>query len=115
MIPTGERTDFKLFEKLTKIGTQEFDTCFEINGNENLIHETILSDFEQDLEIALWQETGENKYNYLQIYIPPERDCIAVEPMSCNVNAFNNKDGLVVLNDKEIFYAEFGIKLHSKI
>lgn len=111
MIPTGERNEFRLFDDLSQINHQEFDTCFEVCGNSEQLHETVLKDPENDLEVVLWQEIGDNKYNYLQLYIPPARDCIAVEPMSCNVNAFNNGDGLVVLEDKEIFYGEFGIKL----
>ena len=38
-----------------------------------------------------------NKKNYLQVYTPPTKDCVAIEPMTCAPNAFNNKNGLQVL------------------
>ena len=38
-----------------------------------------------------------NKKNYLQVYTPPTGDCVAIEPMTCAPNAFNNKNGLQVL------------------
>lgn len=41
--------------------------------------------------------------SYLQIYTPPTRDCIAIEPMTCAPNAFNNKNGLQVLEPNEKF------------
>jgi len=41
--------------------------------------------------------------SYLQIYTPPTRDCIAIEPMTCAPNAFNNKNGLQVLEPREKF------------
>jgi aldose 1-epimerase len=41
--------------------------------------------------------TSKTKKNYLQVYTPPTRDCIAIEPMTCSPNSFNNKNGLQVL------------------
>ena len=38
-----------------------------------------------------------SKKNYLQVYTPPTKDCVAIEPMTCAPNAFNNKNGLQVL------------------
>lgn len=35
--------------------------------------------------------------NYLQLYTPPNRNSVAIEPMSCISNAFNNEIGLQTL------------------
>ncbi len=35
--------------------------------------------------------------SFLQVYTPPTRDSIAIEPMTCIGNSFNNKIGLLVL------------------
>jgi aldose 1-epimerase len=35
--------------------------------------------------------------SYLQVYTPPNRKSIAVEPMTCSPNCFNNKNGLLTL------------------
>ncbi len=47
--------------------------------------------------------TSISKKNYLQVYTPPTRDCIAIEPMTCSPNSFNNKNGLQILNPNEKF------------
>jgi len=36
--------------------------------------------------------------SFLQVYTPETRDCIAIEPMTCAPNSFNNKHGLQILN-----------------
>lgn len=54
-----------------------------------------------------------NKKNYLQVYTPPARDCIAIEPMTCAPNSFNNKNGLQVLEPNEKF--EWQIFLSYKL
>lgn len=44
-----------------------------------------------------------SKKNYLQVYMPPAKNCIAIEPMTCAPNAFNNKNGLLVLEPNAHF------------
>lgn len=36
-------------------------------------------------------------FPFFQVFTPPMRDSIALEPMTCNVNAFENGDGLVTV------------------
>lgn len=110
MIPTGGRVDFLSFSKLKPIGSSNLDTCFSVkNGLER--YTTELHDPESGTTIRLWQETGLGKYNYLMAYIPPNRKSIAIEPMTCNMNAFNNKEGLIVLEKDQHFEAELGVQL----
>ena len=110
MIPTGEILPFDQFSELTKINQVNLDTGFRIAGEEGFV-ETLLFDPESDVKIKVYQETGEKKYNFLQVYIPPSRDSIAVEPMTCNIDAFNNKDGLIVLELGEVFEGNYGVKV----
>lgn len=49
--------------------------------------------------------------DYLQLFIPPDRGSIAVEPMTCNVNAFNNGDGLRILKPDEYFESKVKVNL----
>lgn len=42
--------------------------------------------------------------SYLQVYTPPARKSIAIEPMICAPNSFNNKIGLLELKPKEKYY-----------
>jgi len=62
-------------------------------------------------KLNIWHEAGVNKYNYLVLYIPPDRKSIAVEPMTSSIDAFNNMDGLIVLKPKESWSASFGFSL----
>ena len=36
-------------------------------------------------------------FPYFQVFTPPHRSSVALEPMSCTVDAFNNGGGLVRL------------------
>jgi aldose 1-epimerase len=114
MIPTGKMVEFKKFKELKQIGKQEFDTGFVLKRNgKNNIARVILYDKNQDLAIIPWQQIGKEKYNYLQLYIPKDRKSIAVEPMSCMTNAFNNKNGLIILKPKEMFDASYGVVIQK--
>ncbi len=41
--------------------------------------------------------------SFLQLYTPPSRKAIAVEPMTCIADMFNNKEGLRILKPDESF------------
>jgi aldose 1-epimerase len=110
-IPMGFTEPYVIFNDLTPIGDLDLDTCLKISPDSNGRHITELYDPGQDLKLVLWQDTGKNKYNYLQIYTPPDRMSVAIEPMTCNIDAFNNHDGLIVLGKAQSFDAKYGIKL----
>jgi aldose 1-epimerase len=105
MLPSGEKEVFKDFNKLTKLNKTHFDTCFSI---ENSVEKAVSQIYnrKQNIGVSIWQETGKDKYNYLQIYTPPDRSCIAIEPMTCLPNAFNKtEDEFKVLTpDEEVNY-----------
>ena len=110
MIPTGEMVSFDSFSTPSKIGNMKFDTTIYL-GNRVEKVSTYIYDTEADVKINIWQDTGKKSYKYLQIYIPPHRRSIAVEPITCNVNAFNNNDGLIILKPGESFKASYGVVL----
>lgn len=110
MIPTGELKIESDFSGLEKIGQHNFNTGLILDQQEGKVFTEIHSP-EKNVRVKFWQETGSRKFNYLQLYIPPERKSIALEPMTCNVDAFNNGEGLIVLNPLESFQASFGIQI----
>lgn len=63
--------------------------------------------------IRIWQSIGQNQFNYLVIYTPPDRKSIAIEPMSGSINAFNNKEGLITLDAGEQHKLSCWIQLQS--
>lgn len=55
-----------------------------------------------------------NTKAYLQIYTPPHRKTIAIEPMTCPADAFNNKYGLKILQPKESYAWEMRLTIKTK-
>ncbi len=106
LLPVGKKSSYTAFEKIKPIGTQTFDTCFELNQHRKKEFVHLESSIGQ---LLYWQETGQGKFNFLQLYTPDSRTSIAVEPMTCNIDAFNNKDGLSILKPKERLVASCGI------
>jgi aldose 1-epimerase len=112
MIPNGLTSESDQFTKSTKIEENQFDTCYKLEEKEGRQQVELIN---QKVQLAVWQETGKNKYNYVQIYTPASRNCIAIEPMTCMPDAFNNKNGLIVLKPQEILNLAFGVELTIKI
>lgn len=65
-----------------------FDHCFVLDSH-NTQHKTRLVNPINDLSVTLHQESGSAGLNYLHLFTPDRRDCIAMEPVSCIPNAFN--------------------------
>lgn len=105
MLPTGKKTVYQAFESLKKIDSTNLDNGFFINPDATSFGVTLQS---EKGVLRYWQETGENKYNFIQIFTPPHRSCIALEPMTCNIDAFNNGDGLKILAPNEVLKGSFG-------
>ena len=52
------------------------------------------------IDISFDSHTEES---FLQVYTPDTRNCIAIEPMTCAPDCFNNKNGLLTLKPSESF------------
>ncbi len=109
LIPTGELITDERFVKPALIGNTELDNGFLIETDG--IAEALLYSKENDLSIHLWLETGARKFRYLQVYIPPHRKSIAIEPVTSQTNAFNNGKDLIILKPGEVFSAACGVYL----
>lgn len=106
LIPTGQREHQP--SRKFMIGEQELDDCFKLHNLTGTVT-TYLSKEDRTLEI--WQETGHEGYNYLVVYIPPDRDRIAIEPMTCAPNSFNNGEGLIKLKPQQSIDLTTGIRV----
>lgn len=111
MIPTGKTKEEVVFTTPKKIGLYRFDTGYKLAKSVTKRAFTIVEDPANQLKMKVWQEAGEGLYNYVQIYIPPDRKSIAIEPMTCLANAFNNKEGLLILSPGESRNFSFGLML----
>ncbi|MEO1434399.1 MAG: aldose 1-epimerase [Bacteroidota bacterium] len=107
MIPTGKLLEFNDFQALQALNAQEFDTGFVVDVSEDQVA-TDLHHPLTGLQLSVWQDAN---YPYLQIYTPPHRQSIAIEPMSCATDAFNNGQGLIVLEPGAQFTGQYGIQI----
>jgi len=102
MIPTGHIHTTSDFHSTTILGGRDLDTCFISPAHEVLLYPDDLKGY-----ISL----GTKDFEYLQVYLPNERNCIAIEPQTCAPNAFNNKLGYRELDIGEECILSFDIKL----
>lgn len=106
MIPTGKRYAYEAFLESKAIGATVLDNCFATQPNEdNKIHIQLKG---RKGTLDYWQENQAGAYAFVQLFTPPTRTSIAVEPMTCNVDAFNNQEGLIKLESGESSNARFG-------
>ena len=106
MLPTGEKQAYHAFDTLTRIGDTNLDNGFFITkqtGHADVILES------NHGRLHYWQELGKQKWQFLQVFTPPHRKSIAIEPMTCNIDAFNNQDGLVMLEPNMVLDGKFGV------
>lgn len=96
------------FEQSRAIDQDTLDDCFRVNGEENF--SILLEDRNNRIALKIWQESAKNEYKYFQIYTPPSRRSIAIEPVTCPPNAFNTEEGLIKLEPKQVVSMTFGIK-----
>lgn len=107
MLPTGERVDEERFVSPAMLGETAFDDCFVVAPGRQ---QAILWSEPDNFGLSLWQQAGETSMHFMQLYIPPDRQSIAVEPMSCGIDAFNTGAGLVVLEPGQGYRASFGVQ-----
>ena len=107
MIPTGKRYDYEEFTQMKKIGVSVLDNCFALKYP---AEKAVFQLKSQVGTLQYWQESSPGKYPYVQLFPPPYRKSLAIEPMTCNVDAFNNHDNLICLNPGESTVARFGLE-----
>lgn len=89
--------------------TENLDAVFEVKPANKV--KAILSSLRQNVSIVLWQEAQQGQFTSMVVYIPPSRDCVAIEPMTGNTNAFNSGDGLLTLSAGETYQVSCGVTL----
>ena len=75
------------------------DNVFKLESQTE--HLTELSD--QESKISLFLKQNSVEFPYLVVFAPHSENCVAIEPMTGNTDAFNTGDGLQVLSPNEEF------------
>ena len=107
----NEEGEIHGFEAGKLIDQDQLDDCFFVEEGDRF--EVKLQDENSGLWLTCWQESQIGKYQYLQIYTPPNRKQIAIEPVTCPPNAFNSGDGLIILTPKEETSFQVGIGMQN--
>ncbi len=110
MIPTGKLVPFSEFLSKKEIGKTELDTCFKVH-TEKPLSITLES---PNLRLDYTQQADNQSFPYVQIFIPPNRDCVAIEPMTCGVDAFNQQSESCLLQPNNIIGGKVMIEWKEK-
>ena len=107
-IPTGLTKEINS-DGAKEISDKFFDTTFYVNHKDKIVTE--LFSPSKDVTLHIWQEAGISKYRYINVFTPPDRKSIAIEPMTSNLDAFNNKQDIIYLEPGCSWEASFGFSI----
>ena len=93
LLPTGNYLPYHQFSEMETIGNTAFDNCFVVKENTTQ-PACLLRDAESGLQLSV---IAEKNYPYLQLFIPANRESIAIENLSSLPDSFNNTIGLTTL------------------
>jgi aldose 1-epimerase len=110
MIPTGGHEKFPGFKTPSPIGDRFLDACLELPSSATP-HESHLLDRSLGLKLTVWQDGSVSRY--LQVFTHPHRHGIALEPMSCAPDAFNNQLGFQTIQPGKELVTNCGVRLSS--
>lgn len=110
MLPTGERLVDERFNAPAGLAGVELDNCFVL-GPEATEAAALFASEREGFGLQLWQQTGPRGLNFMQVYTSPDRQSLAVEPMSCGIDAFNTGEGLVVIKPGQSYSGVFGVRV----
>ena len=108
LLPTGEKVQDARFLRSAALGSIQLDDCFLVQSAEAIVASRLWSPVAQR-GIELWQER--QSYPYIQVFIPPDRRSIAIEPVSGGINCFNTGENLQLLPGGETFAARCGVRI----
>lgn len=111
MIPNGKVYDYDTYASAQTMGVEVLDNCFRLEERSGRVRTAVTGEYGR---LEFWQEAGPDGFPYLQVFTHPDRTSLALEPMTCNVDAFNNQQGLVVLDPGEDFGGRFGLLIEPR-
>jgi aldose 1-epimerase len=109
MLPTTEVKNYLNASQEFQGKDLKLDDCFK------LIEKTKGLFILKDPNTKNGLEISSKNLTYFQLYTPANRKSIAIEPMSCPPNVFNNKLDLLTIKPKEKYKFAWSIKGISKL
>ncbi|MCI5601703.1 MAG: aldose 1-epimerase [Hallerella porci] len=94
-IPTGEYEMEKRFDGNSKLGETFINDYFAFDSDAADKETVSLIDSAEKKKIDVWQKTGNGLFRGIQIYTPPGRASIALEPMTSAPDVLNHHRELI--------------------
>ncbi|MFA0232553.1 aldose 1-epimerase [Vibrio sp. 10N.261.45.A7] len=95
-LPNGEKHIFDCLSLGDSLTNQSLNHCFEFDSKTS----NQLTFTRSDSSAAIRYQQGAS-YPFVQLYTPTIEQSIAIEPMTCPADAFNNQIGLLTLNPSQ--------------
>ncbi|WP_295895225.1 aldose 1-epimerase [uncultured Vibrio sp.] len=95
-LPSGHKHAFDRFSQPTSLANVTLNHCFEFQQQAPITLSLSLDDNSASLQ---YQQDA--SYPFIQLYTPDSEASIAIEPMTCPANAFNNYIGLLTLEPNQ--------------
>ncbi|MBO0934805.1 aldose 1-epimerase [Fibrella aquatilis] len=114
MIPNGQRPATDAHRGPASLKEVSFDTPFVVDPqrvNAKNRAETVVHWPAESVSLVVEQSAD---FPYLVIYTPGRRDSIAIEPLTANVDSFNNGEGLTILSPGESLTGSIVVGLNQK-
>ncbi len=111
MLPVGKTQAYDTFAQRGPIGKVRADHCLVLEPGPGLSAVTRLWSSQRQLGIELWQRRVD--FPYLHLFIPPDRKSLALEPLSCGIDAFNTEEGLRLLAPGAALTAQCGVRVFT--
>ena len=121
-LPTGQFKEDPRFVGGRQINDEFINDCFCLEKEIAQLRTAdtdIINNVHARLEssryaLDIWQKAGHEQYNAIQIYTPPDRMSIAIDPMTSEPDALNHHRGLIVIPPGEERSFAFGFVFHEK-
>ncbi|USD65841.1 aldose 1-epimerase [Vibrio sp. SCSIO 43136] len=99
-LPTGDYQPFDRYQTLTQLSDTTLNHAFRFAPDQEVTLE--FSTLDGTSHLSYQQGSC---YRFLQLYTPDSEESLAIEPMTCPADAFNNGIGLLTLAPRETFSA----------
>jgi aldose 1-epimerase len=105
LIPTGAESYNRDFQDFTSVFAKELDSCYRLEKIED--RNSVFLNYPQLGTLEVWQD---HNFPFVQVYKPDER-AMAIEPMSCGIDAFNTQQGIKKIAAEQSWSLKMGLKL----
>ena len=95
-LPNGDKRAFDRSSLSEDLMNQSLNHCFEFEATAT--NQLTLTRSDSSAEIHYQQDAS---YPFVQLYTPTSEQSIAIEPMTCPADAFNNQIGLLTLSPNQ--------------